>query len=84
LRQSGHLAEHTLDEVPDGVGGSLRSAWAFDAIRRKTAQGPYEAVNYHRFADDMVITFSGHHTKLGWRNAPCNVSRNSLRRWAWS
>jgi retron-type reverse transcriptase len=21
--------------------------WAFDAIRRKTAQGPYEAVNYH-------------------------------------
>jgi len=30
--------------------------WAFDAIRRKTAQGPYEAVNYHRFADDIVIT----------------------------
>jgi retron-type reverse transcriptase len=29
--------------------------WAFDAIRRKTAQGPYEAVNYHRFADDIVI-----------------------------
>jgi Reverse transcriptase (RNA-dependent DNA polymerase) len=26
--------------------------WTFDAIRRKTAQGPYEAVNYHRFADD--------------------------------
>ena len=21
--------------------------WVFDAIRRKTAQGPYEAVNYH-------------------------------------
>ena len=40
--------------------------WAFDAIRRKTAQGPYEAVNYHRFADDMVITVSSHHTKRGW------------------
>jgi RNA-directed DNA polymerase len=40
--------------------------WMFDAIRRKTAQGPYEAVNYHRFADDIVITVSGHHTKRGW------------------
>jgi len=40
--------------------------WAFDAIREKTAQGPYEAVNYHRFADDIVITVSGHHTKRGW------------------
>jgi hypothetical protein len=40
--------------------------WTFDAIRRKTAQGPYEAVNYHRFADDIVITVSGHHSKRGW------------------
>jgi group II intron reverse transcriptase/maturase len=40
--------------------------WTFDAIRRKTAQGPYEAVNYHRFADDIVITVSGHSTKEGW------------------
>jgi len=40
--------------------------WAFDAIRRKTAQGPYEAVNYHRFADDIVITVSGHRSKRGW------------------
>jgi RNA-directed DNA polymerase len=40
--------------------------WTFDAIRRKTAQEPYEAVNYHRFADDIVITISGHHTKRGW------------------
>jgi group II intron reverse transcriptase/maturase len=40
--------------------------WAFDAIRRKTAEGKYEAVNYHRFADDIVITVSGHHTKRGW------------------
>jgi len=28
--------------------------WMFDAIRRKTAQGPYEAVNSHRFADDRA------------------------------
>jgi RNA-directed DNA polymerase len=40
--------------------------WVFDAIREKTAQGAYEAVNYHRFADDIVITVSGHHTKRGW------------------
>jgi len=40
--------------------------WFFDAVRRKTAEGPYEAVNYHRFADDIVITVSGHHTKRGW------------------
>lgn len=40
--------------------------WAFDAIRRKTAEGSYEAVNYHRFADDMVITVSGHSSKRGW------------------
>ena len=40
--------------------------WRFDAIRRKTAEGDYEAVNYHRFADDIVITVSGHHSKHGW------------------
>lgn len=40
--------------------------WMFDEIRSRTAQGPYEAVNYHRFADDIVITVSGHHTKRGW------------------
>ena len=40
--------------------------WAFDAIRCKTAEGSYESVNYHRFADDIVITVNGHHTKRGW------------------
>jgi RNA-directed DNA polymerase len=40
--------------------------WTFDAIRCKTAQGDYEAVNYHRFADDIVITVSGHPSKRGW------------------
>lgn len=39
---------------------------AFDAIRRKTSDGNYEAVNYHRFADDIVITVSGHASKRGW------------------
>lgn len=40
--------------------------WFFDTIRRKTAEGGYEAVNYHRFADDMVITVSGHSSKRRW------------------
>jgi RNA-directed DNA polymerase len=40
--------------------------WTFNAIRCKTAEGPYESVNYHRFADDIVITINGHHTKRGW------------------
>lgn len=40
--------------------------WTFEAIRRKTAEGPFEAVNYHRFADDIVITVSGHSSKRGW------------------
>ena len=40
--------------------------WFFDGVRRKTAQGEYEAVNYHRFADDILITVSGHWTKRGW------------------
>jgi group II intron reverse transcriptase/maturase len=60
--------------------------WAFDAIRRKTAEGDYEAVNYHRFADDIVITVSGHRSKRGWAQralqrlqeylAPLGVSLN--------
>jgi RNA-directed DNA polymerase len=60
--------------------------WAFDAIRRKTAEGDYEAVNYHRFADDIVITVSGHPSKRGWAQralqrlqdylAPLGVSLN--------
>ena len=52
--------------------------WAFDAIRRATAQGPYEAVNYHRFADDIVITVSGHHTKRGWAERALQRLREQL------
>lgn len=40
--------------------------WLFDDIRCKTADNGYEAVNYHRFADDIVIPVSGHHTKNAW------------------
>lgn len=40
--------------------------WVFDAIRQKTAEGSYESINYHRFADDIVITVSGHHSKRAW------------------
>jgi RNA-directed DNA polymerase len=54
--------------------------WAFDAIRRQTAQGPYEAVNYHRFADDIVITVSGHHTKRGWAARALQRLREHLAR----
>lgn len=52
--------------------------WAFDAIRCATAQGPYEAVNYHRFADDIVITVSGHHTKRGWAERALQRLRERL------
>ena len=37
-----------------------------EAIRRKTAEGSYDAVNDHRFADDRVITVSEHASKRGW------------------
>ncbi|MGH8651176.1 MAG: hypothetical protein ACREYE_02860 [Gammaproteobacteria bacterium] len=38
-------------------------AWTFDAIRRKTAQGPYGAVNHHRFPDDIAITAGDQRTR---------------------
>lgn len=40
--------------------------WYFDDIRQKTAYKGYEYVNYHRFADDIVITVSDHYSKSGW------------------
>jgi RNA-directed DNA polymerase len=52
--------------------------WAFDAIRRKTAEGDYEAVNSHRFADDMVITVSGHRSKRGWAQRALQCLQESL------
>jgi group II intron reverse transcriptase/maturase len=54
--------------------------WMFDDIRKKTTQdqGKYEAVNYHRFADDIVITVSGHHTKRGWPERALDRLREAL------
>ncbi|MNC13558.1 Group II intron-encoded protein LtrA [compost metagenome] len=52
--------------------------WAFDAIRRKTAEGEFEAVNYHRFADDMLITVSGHSSKRGWAELALQRLREHL------
>ena len=53
--------------------------WTFDAIRRKTAEGPYEALNYHRFADDIVITVSGHSRKRGWAQRALQRLEEQLR-----
>lgn len=52
--------------------------WMFDAIRRKTAEGDFEAVNYHRFADDMLITVSGHSSKRGWAELALQRLREQL------
>lgn len=53
--------------------------WFFDDIRKKTTQeGKYEAVNYHRFADDIVITVSGHHTKRRWPERALKRLREQL------
>ena len=52
--------------------------WYFDSIRRKTAEGPYEAVNYHRFADDIAITVSGHSSKRGWAKLTLQRLREQL------
>lgn len=40
--------------------------WYFESVKEKTTIGSYEAVNYHRFVDDIIIAVSGHHTKKGW------------------
>ena len=52
--------------------------WYFDSIRRKTAEGPYEAINYHRFADDIAITVSGHSSKRGWAELALQRLREQL------
>ena len=53
----------------------------FDDLRRKTAQGPYEAINYHRFADDTVITVSGHGSKRGWAERVLQRLQEQLEPW---
>ena len=51
--------------------------WIFDAIRRKTADGDYEAVNYHRFADMLLSPSAGITPNGAGQNGPSNASRNS-------
>jgi RNA-directed DNA polymerase len=52
--------------------------WVFDEIRKKTTQRGYEAVNYHRSADDIVITVDGHHSKRGWAQRAMQRLREQL------
>ncbi len=52
---------------PRSWGGAVARKQDGGALRQHARkEGDYEAVNYHRFADDIVITVSGHHTKRGW------------------
>lgn len=37
--------------------------WEFERIRQKMEDGPYDSLNYHRFADDIVVLVSGHRSK---------------------
>ena len=37
-------------------------------------------MNYHRFADDIVITVSGHHSKRGWAERALQRLREHLAR----
>jgi RNA-directed DNA polymerase len=53
--------------------------WYFDGIRQKTAEGSYEAINYHRFADDIVITVSGHSSKQGWADLAVKRLKEQLK-----
>ena len=56
--------------------------WFFDAIRRKTADGEFEANLYNRFADDLVITVTGTLPNAAGPNGLCNGSGNRSRLWA--
>jgi RNA-directed DNA polymerase len=69
--------------------------WYFDAIRRKTAEGDYEAVNYHRvrrrYRSEAVTapqplsspSAATIRNEAG-PNAPCSGSRNSLHSSGWN
>jgi len=37
--------------------------WQFERSRQETEDGPYHSLNYHRFADDIVILVSHHWSK---------------------
>ena len=70
--QGGPFSPLAANIYSNGVG------WYFDEIRRKTARGSFEAVNYHRFADDIVITVRADiPAKMVGPTGLCNGSRNS-------
>lgn len=37
--------------------------WEFERMRQETEDGPYDSLNYHRFADDMLVLVSHHWSK---------------------
>jgi RNA-directed DNA polymerase len=37
--------------------------WQFEQLRQQTEDGPYDSLNYHRFADDIIILVSHHGSK---------------------
>jgi RNA-directed DNA polymerase len=39
--------------------------WHFERLRQQTEDGPYDSLNYHRFADDIIILVS-HHWRKRW------------------
>ena len=45
--------------------------WYFDAMRRRTAEGNYEYVNYHRFADDSAPRKAVRKMRDGPSEPPC-------------
>ena len=53
--------------------------WVFDEIRKKTKQGEFERVNYHRFADDIVIAIDAHPNKRGWPERAMQLLREKLK-----
>jgi group II intron reverse transcriptase/maturase len=43
--------------------------WEFERMRQETENGAYDSLNYHRFADDMLVLVSHHWSKMwmeGW------------------
>lgn len=37
--------------------------WELERMRQETMDGPYDSINYHRFADDIIVLVSGHRSK---------------------
>jgi len=37
--------------------------WELEHMRQEAMYGPYDSINYHRFADDIIVLVSGHRSK---------------------